>query len=89
MGDNHAAGPCSNQELRAGGPLLWLSGAWTLPLVAIMLWLLPASLLIRAGAIAAAVLLAPLIAVLYLRRKGSELQFKVRNAEERAAQLQL
>lgn len=74
---------------RTGGPLIWLSSAWILPLLAAALWLLPPSLPVRAVAIAVAILLAPLPGFLYLRAKAAEVRARAADSEERVAQLKL
>lgn len=89
MDGNQAEAKGSGKARRAGGPALWLSGAWTLPPLACALWLLPPSLAVRSVAIAVAVLLSPVPAFLYLRRRSTELRARASAAEERTAQLQL
>ncbi len=68
---------------------LWVSGAWVLPLLAVAIWALPASIETRAAAVVLALLLAPLPALLYMRRQRERLLACSANAEEAAAQLKL
>lgn len=89
MGQKNPEEVGSGKMQRGSSPLLWLSGAWTLPLLALALWLVPDSLPTRAIAIAAAVLFSPLPMFLYLRRRNSELQAGAAASQERSAQLQL
>ncbi len=88
MGAKHeGTAPATRQG--AGGVILWMSGAWILPLLAVALWLLHPSSSDRLIAIALATLLAPLPALLSLRRRNAELRAQAADARERAAQLQL
>lgn len=89
MSDKQADGVSSGQKWRPDSSLLWWSGVWTLPPLAAALWLLPGSLPARAGAIAVAVLLAPLPALVSFRKKCSVLRSEAAHEEEQAAQLQL
>ena len=88
MGEK-AGAPGAGDGRTGGAVALWLSGGWTLPLLAGALGLLPASTGVRAAAIAAAVLLAPLPALLALRRRSGALRARGAAWEERAAELQL
>jgi len=69
--------------------VLWLSGAWVLPPLALAIWLLPASAAARAAAAIAALLLAPLPALLQMRNQRDHLRACAAKAEEAAAQLKL
>ncbi len=69
--------------------LVWLSGVWVLPLCWPLRWILPPGPRIDALVLAAACLLAPLPAILLLRRQHNRLDYEARNAQERAEQLKL
>jgi C4-dicarboxylate-specific signal transduction histidine kinase len=69
--------------------LIWISGAWVLPLLAVAVWALPSATMTREIAAVAALLLAPLPALLYMRRQQSELQACAAKSQEAAAQLKL
>ena len=69
--------------------LLWLSGLWILPLLAAAAWALPASNAVRSAEVTAALLLAPLPVLLYMRRRGRELRGEVATSQDAAAQLKL
>ncbi|MDE3199679.1 MAG: HAMP domain-containing histidine kinase [Acidobacteriota bacterium] len=51
------------------GFLLWISGLWIMPLLALALWILPASMPVRGSSIAASLLLAPLPAFVLKHRQ--------------------
>ena len=70
-------------------PLLWISGAWVLPLLGIFLWTVPGSALDRAVASILAVLLAPLPALAFAHWQRGRLAACAERAEEEAAQLKL
>ena len=69
--------------------LLWLSGLWTLPLLAAAAWVVPASNAVRSVEVVAALLLAPLPAHFYLRRHRRELRAQIATSQDAAAQLRL
>jgi signal transduction histidine kinase len=68
---------------------LWISGAWVLPFVAIGIWRIPFLAVDRDVILTAALLLAPLPALVIARRQAGKLRSCARNAEEAAAQLKL
>jgi signal transduction histidine kinase len=72
-----------------GKPLLWVSGAWVLPLLVLWYQVLPGSILVKTVALIVAVLLAPLPALLFLRGQRRRLLALAAKAEEDAAQLKL
>jgi two-component system, NtrC family, C4-dicarboxylate transport sensor histidine kinase DctB len=79
-----------NQASLRSVVLLWVSGAWVLPLLGVALWFVPApEEAARVMAVVIALLLSPVPAVLYLRRQREAWQGKADNAEEIAAQLKL
>jgi two-component system C4-dicarboxylate transport sensor histidine kinase DctB len=67
--------------------LLWVSGAWILPLLGITFWILPASAVVRVTLVLLAVFAAPLPALLFMIRQRHRLIARVAKAEEDAAQL--
>ena len=67
--------------------LVWVSGAWILPLLLIAFWILPASVTVQTTLIVLGLLLSPLPALLYMRRQRSLLMACSAKAEEDAAQL--
>ena len=69
--------------------LVWLSGVWALPLCWPLRWLLPQGAWVDDLILAAACLLAPLPALLLLRRQHNRLVYDASNARERAEQLKL
>ena len=69
--------------------LLWLSGVWVLPLCWMMRWLLFPSELATGLVLAIACVLAPLPALLLLRRRRIRALSAARNAREEAEQLKL
>lgn len=69
--------------------LLWVSGAWVLPPLALAIWLLPASTSARAAATVLALLLAPVPAMIFTRRERHRLLARAAKAEEKAEQLKL
>jgi two-component system C4-dicarboxylate transport sensor histidine kinase DctB len=69
--------------------LLWLSGAWILPLLGIAIWILPASAVVRVALVLVAVFAAPLPALLSMIRQRHRLMARSAKAEEDAAQLKL
>ena len=69
--------------------LLWLSGAWTLPLLAITLWVLPAAPAMRTALALLGILAAPVPALVLMIRQRRCLVTRVAKAEENAAQLKL
>ena len=89
MPGNHEEGTGTGKGQGVRAPMLWLSGLWILPLLAAALWLLPPAAAPRAAAAVIAVLLAPVPALLSLRRKDAERRASVAKTEERNAQLQL
>lgn len=72
-----------------GRLLLWISGAWVLPLVGLVCWLSPGSTASRALLWGVAALLAPVPALLHAHRQRASLRGEVAQAEEVAAQLKL
>jgi len=78
----------SNAANRHGGLVLWISGTWVMPLVVVFISQSRGSAW-SATVFCIAVLLAPLPALLYLRRQRSRLRACAANAEEAAAQLKL
>jgi len=70
-------------------PLLWVSGAWVLPVWAFFLWVLPNSTFFRIASSIVAVLLAPLPALFYHSRRRERLLASAANAADEAAQLKL
>jgi two-component system C4-dicarboxylate transport sensor histidine kinase DctB len=69
--------------------LLWVSGAWILPLLGIGLWMLPASPGVRTVLAIVAVLAAPLPALLFMSRQRRRLIACASKTEEDAEQLKL
>ena len=69
--------------------LVWVSGAWILPLLLIAFWILPASVTVQTTLIVLGLLLSPLPALLYMRRQRSLLMACSAKAEDDAAQLRL
>ena len=69
--------------------LVWVSGAWTLPLLTIGFWILPASVTVRTILAILAILAAPLPALLYIVWQRRRLIAIAAKAEEDAAQLRL
>jgi signal transduction histidine kinase len=69
--------------------LLWLSGVWVLPPFWILRWLLPPSALATGLVLVAVCCLAPLPAILLLRRQRDRALSAARNAREEAEQLKL
>ena len=69
--------------------ILWLSGVWVLPFLALFVWYLPAAAWARVIGLAIFVLLAPLPALLRMHREKDRLQNRVEQAENDAAQLKL
>ncbi|HEV2472952.1 MAG TPA: histidine kinase dimerization/phospho-acceptor domain-containing protein, partial [Chthonomonadales bacterium] len=72
-----------------GGSLLWLCGLWTLPLLELAQWALPATYLARGTAAAIALLLAPLPAIVIERQRRQKMHERVATTEEAEAQLRL
>jgi two-component system C4-dicarboxylate transport sensor histidine kinase DctB len=70
-------------------PLLWLSGAWILPILGIAFWILPTSAVSIAVLSILAVLAAPLPSLVYARRQRDRLLACAAKAEEDVAQLKL
>ena len=68
--------------------LLWMGGAWVLPLLLFALWLLPAPRP-RVAAAIMAVMLAPLPALLYTNKQRSQLLACTAKGQEEAVQLKL
>jgi two-component system C4-dicarboxylate transport sensor histidine kinase DctB len=67
---------------------LWISGAWVMPILA-GLWALNPGAALREGMAAAALLLAPLPSLLYMRRQRRELRACAEKSQEAAMQLKL
>jgi len=78
----------SNAANRRGGLALWISGMWVMPLVVVFISQ-SHSLAWSTAVFCVAALLAPLPALLYLRRQQFLLHACAANAEETAAQLRL
>ena len=72
------------------GFLLWLSGAWIIPMLAAAFWLLPSASDAAKGAmVVAALLLAPVPALLFMRKQRRELRGCAAKSDETAEQLKL
>jgi signal transduction histidine kinase len=84
-GENRGA----NHAKEQAAIVLWMSGAWVLPLLAAAIWLLPATMGVRATAAILALLLAPVPALLYQRSQRTSLLARAAEAEEAAEQLKL
>jgi len=69
--------------------LLWVSGAWVLPVWGFFLWVLPSSTPLTVAASVVAVLLAPLPALFYSRRQQARTVAGAMAAADEAAQLRL
>ena len=69
--------------------LVWVSGAWALPLLGIAIWILPASVSVRTTLAILAVFAAPLPALLFMARQRRRLTACAAKAEEDAEQLKL
>ena len=76
----------SNERGRA---LLWVSGAWVLPLLGITLIFFPDSAFVKTVVSILAILAAPLPALVYAHRQRRHLVVRAEKAEENAAQLKL
>ncbi len=72
-----------------GWPLLWVSGAWVLPLLGFFLWLFVGFPFAKLVVSILAVMLALLLALLYLHRERGRLMACAENSEEKAVQLRL
>jgi two-component system C4-dicarboxylate transport sensor histidine kinase DctB len=72
-----------------GRTILWVSGAWVLPFLGISFWVFAGSPLAKGIASILAILVAPLPALLLMRRERSRLREVAAAAEEEAAQLKL
>jgi len=70
-------------------PLLWVSGAWILPILGIFFWVYSGSAFAKAIALIAACIAAPLPVLLYLLGRRDRLLARTANADETAAQLKL
>ena len=81
--------PEGRARTSSGDVLIWVSGAWTLPILAMVLLVSPEGGPIRGVAIPVALLLAPVPALLIARRRHRRLQVQVATAEEQAVQLKL
>ncbi|MHB8390837.1 MAG: hypothetical protein ACYDBH_14850, partial [Acidobacteriaceae bacterium] len=69
--------------------VLWMSGAWVLPLLGIVFLFHPGFLFAKVAISILAVLIAPLPALLYARGQRDRLIARAANAEEEAAKLKL
>ena len=78
-----------NPARARGHVLLWVSGAWILPLVGIAFWILPASAAVRMTIAIFAILATPMPALLFMMRQRRHLVASAAKAEEDAAQLRL
>jgi two-component system C4-dicarboxylate transport sensor histidine kinase DctB len=74
---------------KRSGLLVWVSGAWVLPLLALAISKVPHSEVGQDAMLATAVLLAPLPALFVMRKRRNELKLFVTTTEETAAQLKL
>jgi len=72
-----------------GRLLLWVSGAWVLPVWSFFLWILPNTTPFRIAASVVALLFAPLPALFYSRRRQARIAAGAMVAAEEAAQLKL
>ncbi len=72
-----------------GNLAIWVSGAWPLPLLAVVCWLLPASTSVRVVAAILAILLAPFPALLYGRHRHREQLAREAATREEIAQVRL
>ena len=68
---------------------LWGSGVWTLPLITVALWVKPGAKVGQIIAAIAAIVLAPLPALVWSYRQRSRLMDLIADAEEETAQLKL
>jgi two-component system C4-dicarboxylate transport sensor histidine kinase DctB len=66
---------------------LWISGAWVMPFVGAAQWALAPGTVTREAMVAAALLLAPVPVLLYMRRQSRELRACLAKSEETAAKL--
>jgi signal transduction histidine kinase len=78
-----------NRSSERGRALLWISGAWVLPILGLFFWSFSGPLFAKAIAAILAILLAPLPAVAYAHWQRSRLVACAAKAEEEAAQLKL
>jgi signal transduction histidine kinase len=69
--------------------MVWMSGAWVLPLLGIALWLQPNSAIAKVLVALVAVLLAPLPTLFYAHRQRSRLLIRAVDAAEETEQLKL
>jgi two-component system C4-dicarboxylate transport sensor histidine kinase DctB len=69
--------------------LLWVSGAWILPVLGLGAWMLPGSLAVRTTIAILAILAAPIPALLFVRKEQSRLTASALKSEEDAEQLKL
>ncbi len=88
MPSNVGEGGDLNRPRRRNPLVLWVSGAWVLPLFGIMYWIHP-SAFAKTLCSTLAVLIAPIPALLYMRRQRSRLLAYATNSEEEAAKLKL
>jgi signal transduction histidine kinase len=72
-----------------GRPLLWLSGAWGLPLLGLSFWAFSGSPSDKIAVVIFFILTAPLPALVYAHRQRGRLVAQAAKAEEDAAQLKL
>lgn len=68
---------------------LWISGAWVIPFLSAALWWLAPGAAMREAMAAAALLLAPVPALFYMRRQDRALQARAARSDEAAEQLKL
>lgn len=78
-----------NQANPPGPLVLWVSGLWVLPLLAVAFWLLPNSAWALAIVSSVAIFLAPIPALIYSRRQRDRLVACAARSDEMAAQLKL
>lgn len=70
-------------------PMLWVSGVWILPFLALFVWNFPAAAWARVIGVAILAIAAPLPALLRVRREKNRLQNRMEQAEKEAAELKL
>jgi len=78
-----------NRGKERGLVVLWVSGAWVLPFLGIVIWFYPGYPFVNVLLSLLAILLAPLPALIYAHRQRGRLFARAANAEEEVAQLKL
>jgi two-component system, NtrC family, C4-dicarboxylate transport sensor histidine kinase DctB len=87
---NHPPEPGTEERSNSlGRVVVWISGAWVLPLLGITLWIRPGSALSLGVLIVVAVLVAPIPGLLWVRKERKRLLARATNAEAAAVQLKL